>query len=75
MPTFTLDGKPLVHVAAWTKHIGVYPLPEMDDDLTRDVAPYRGTPDTLRLPLDAVPYGLLERVLAATLQQRLDGVS
>jgi uncharacterized protein YdhG (YjbR/CyaY superfamily) len=73
MPTFTLDGKPLLHVAAWKKHIGLYPLPAMDDDLARDVAPYRGTKDTLRLPLDAVPYALLERVLAAMLQQRLDG--
>jgi uncharacterized protein YdhG (YjbR/CyaY superfamily) len=73
MPTFTLDGKPLLHVAAWKKHIGIYPLPAMDDDLVRDVAPYRGTQDTLRLPLDAVPYALLERVLAAMLQQRSDG--
>jgi uncharacterized protein YdhG (YjbR/CyaY superfamily) len=72
MPTFTLDGKPLLHVAAWKKHIGVYPLPGMDDDLARDVEPYRGAKDTMRLPLDAVPYELLERVLAAMLQQRLD---
>jgi uncharacterized protein YdhG (YjbR/CyaY superfamily) len=73
MPTFTLDGKPFVHVAAWKKHIGLYPLPEMDDDLARDVAPYRGTESTLRLPLDAVPYGLLERVLAAMVAQRRSG--
>jgi uncharacterized protein YdhG (YjbR/CyaY superfamily) len=46
MPTFTLDGKPLLHVAAWKKHIGLYPLPAMDDELARDVAHYRGTPDT-----------------------------
>lgn len=70
MPTFTLDGRPLLHVAAWKKHIGVYPLPDMDDDLARDVEPYRGTESTLRLPLDAVPYELFERVLAAMLQQR-----
>ena len=73
MPTFTLDGKPFVHVAAWKKHIGLYPLPEMDDDLARDVAPYRGTESTLRLPLDAVPYDLLERVLAAMVAQRRSG--
>ena len=30
MPTFTLDGLPLVHVAAWRKHIGLYPLPPLD---------------------------------------------
>lgn len=70
MPTFTLDGRPLVHVAAWKQHIGVYPVPEMDDDLARDVEPYRGTPDTLRLPLDDVPFALLERVVAAMVAQR-----
>jgi uncharacterized protein YdhG (YjbR/CyaY superfamily) len=75
MPTFTLDGKPLLHVAAWKKHIGVYPLPTMDDDLARAVEPYRGTESTLRLPLDAVPYELFERVLAAMLQQRRGGIS
>jgi uncharacterized protein YdhG (YjbR/CyaY superfamily) len=70
MPTFTLDGKPLVHVAVWKKHIGVYPLPEMDDELSRDVERYRGTPDTLRLPLDDVPFDLLERVVAAMVAGR-----
>jgi uncharacterized protein YdhG (YjbR/CyaY superfamily) len=70
MPTFTLDGTPLVHVAVWKRHIGVYPLPEMDDDLARDVEPYRGTPDTLRLPLDDVPFELLERLVAAMVDER-----
>jgi uncharacterized protein YdhG (YjbR/CyaY superfamily) len=70
MPTFTLHGRPLVHVAVWKKHIGVYPLPEMDDDLARDVAPYRGTPSTLRLPLDDVSLCLLERVVAAMVAER-----
>ena len=70
MPTFTLDGTPLVHVAVWKKHIGVYPLPEMDDALSRDVEPYRGTPDTLRLPLDDVPFDLLERVVGAMVAER-----
>ncbi|TFV90340.1 DUF1801 domain-containing protein [Blastococcus sp. CT_GayMR16] len=74
MPTFLLDGQPLLHVAAWKKHIGVYPLPAMDDDLARDVEPFRGAKDTMRLPLDAVPYELFERVLAAMLQQRRAGV-
>ena len=47
----------------------------MDDDLARDVEPYRGTESTLRLPLDDVPYELFERVLAAMLHQRLDRTS
>jgi uncharacterized protein YdhG (YjbR/CyaY superfamily) len=71
MPTFTLDGLPLVHLAAWKKHIALYPLPAMDDDLAQDVAPFQGTKSTLRLPLgQPVPYELVERVVAALLRQR-----
>jgi uncharacterized protein YdhG (YjbR/CyaY superfamily) len=33
MPTFTLDGESLVHLAAWKNHIGLYPLPELDGEL------------------------------------------
>src|SRR3954454_18112274 len=73
MPTFTLDGLPLVHVAAWKKHIALYPLPPMDADLARDVAPSRGTKDPLRLPLGRpIPYELVERVLGSLLRQRQD---
>ena len=74
MPTFTVAGRALVHVAAWKKHVALYPLPPMDDDLARDVAPFQGTEDTLRLPLgQPVPYELVERVVAALLRQRERG--
>ena len=74
MPTFTLDGTPLVHVAAWKKHIGLYPLPPMDEDLAREVAPYRGAKDAMQLRYDQpIPYGLVERVVAALLARRGNG--
>ncbi len=67
MPTFLLDGSPLVHVAAWKKHIGLYPLPE----LTGPVAPYRGAKDAMRLPLaEPIPYELVGRVVAALADRR-----
>ena len=66
MPTFTLDGMPLVHVAAWKKHIGIYPLPAVEGPLADDVAPYRGAKDAMHLPLrEPVPYELVGRVVAA----------
>ena len=74
MPTFVLDGKPLVHVAAWKMHIGLYPLPPMDDDLAREVDPYRGAKDAMQLRYDQpIPYGLVERVVAALLARRGNG--
>jgi uncharacterized protein YdhG (YjbR/CyaY superfamily) len=71
MPTFTLDGLPLVHVAAWKKHIGLYPLPPLEGALADDVAPYRAATDTMRLPLAReIPTGLVERVVAVMVEQR-----
>jgi uncharacterized protein YdhG (YjbR/CyaY superfamily) len=71
MPTFTLDGLPLVHVAAWKKHIGLYPLPPLEGALADDVAPYRAATDTMRLPFGReIPDGLVERVVAVMVEQR-----
>ena len=71
MPTFVLDGQPLVHVAAWKKHLGVYPLPPMDGGLAAEVEPYRGAKDAMQLRYDRpVPYDLVERVVAVLLEQR-----
>ena len=74
MPTFVLDGLPLVHVAAWKKHLGLYPLPPMDDELAAQVEPYRGAKDAMQLRYDRpVPYDLVERVVAVLLEQRRAG--
>jgi uncharacterized protein YdhG (YjbR/CyaY superfamily) len=74
MPTFTLDGLPLVHVAAWKKHIGIYPLPELDGPLADEVAPYRGAKDAMHLPLrEPVPFELVGRVVAELVDRRTAG--
>jgi uncharacterized protein YdhG (YjbR/CyaY superfamily) len=74
MPTFVLDGLPLLHVAAWKKHIGLYPLPELTGSLAAEVAPYRGAKDAMHLPLrEPVPYELVGRVVAALVERRAAG--
>jgi len=74
MPTFTLDGLPLVHVAAWKKHIGIYPLPALEGPLANEVAPYRGAKDAMHLPLrEPVPYELVGRVVAVLVERRTAG--
>src|SRR3954451_24018391 len=49
MPTFTLDRRPLVHVAAWKKPLGLSPLPPRDGELAARVEPYRGAKDAMQL--------------------------
>ena len=71
MPTFVLDGQPLLHAAAWKRHIGVYPLPAMDAALAAEVEPLRGAKDALQLRHDRpLPRDLLARVVAAMVAQR-----
>jgi uncharacterized protein YdhG (YjbR/CyaY superfamily) len=74
MPTFVLDGLPLVHVAAWKKHVALYPLPELSGSLAAEVAPYRGAKDAMHLPLGKpVPYELVGRVVEVLRERRAAG--
>ena len=71
MPTFTLDGQPLLHVAAWRHHIGVYPLPRLEPGLAAEVAPYRGTKDAMKLPYARpLPSDLLARVVQVLVERQ-----
>lgn len=74
MPTLTLDGRSLLHYGAWKKHVGVYPVPPLPAGLEAQVAPYRTTTSTVRLPLaQPVPYALLGQVAAAVVAMRSQG--
>jgi uncharacterized protein YdhG (YjbR/CyaY superfamily) len=74
MPTFTLYDEPLLHVAAWKKHIGVYPLPVVDPSLDAELAPWRGTKDTMRLPHSRpLPCDLVARVVGVLADRRRAG--
>lgn len=71
MPTITTGGEALMYVAAWKRHIGVYPVPIADPELERDLAPLRAAKDTVRLPLaQPIPYELVERVARFLLERR-----
>jgi len=70
MPTFTLNGRSVVHVGAWKHHVSLYPVPDsVDGSLADDLAPYVAGKGTMRFPLsDPIPYELVERVVEALLK-------
>lgn len=71
IPTITLDDRPIVHVAAWKKHLSLYPTPESDEALLSELAPYIAGKGTLRFPLaEPLPLDLIERTVAALLAER-----
>jgi uncharacterized protein YdhG (YjbR/CyaY superfamily) len=74
MPAVMLNGSYVVHYAAWKHHIGLYPIPPMPGELETEVAPYRSTKDTMRLPHGTpIPTHLVGRVLAELVAQRNQG--
>src|SRR6185436_21072065 len=76
IPTFRLNGKALVHFGGWKHHIGLYPVPDVDEALEEAVAPYRSTKSTLRFPLqEPVPYELIARLVAVAVAARQSGGS
>jgi uncharacterized protein YdhG (YjbR/CyaY superfamily) len=71
MPVVTLDGTYVVHWAAWTRHIGLYPVPLLDADLEAELAPRRSGKDTVKVMLDEpAPLELITRVTRALVEDR-----
>ena len=65
MPTFTLNGV-VVHFAAFTSHIGLYPPVRGDAALLKAAAPYANEKGNLRFPFDEpIPYDLITRIVRA----------
>ena len=64
MPCATLGDGYLIHYAAWSKHIGLYPVPVAGPDLEPEIAPLRAEKDTVKLMYaDPVPTDVLARLV------------
>jgi uncharacterized protein YdhG (YjbR/CyaY superfamily) len=69
MPAFRLRGI-LIYVAAFKKHIGIYPPISGDAQLEESLAIYLGEKGNLRFPLDEpIPFGLIKRIVKLRVQQ------
>jgi uncharacterized protein YdhG (YjbR/CyaY superfamily) len=71
IPAITLNGKSLVHFAAWKHHISLYPVPDADPAFAAELAPYLAGKGTLRFPLhEPLPDGVIERLVTLLARQR-----
>jgi uncharacterized protein YdhG (YjbR/CyaY superfamily) len=71
LPTIKLDGRNLVHYAGWRHHVSLYPVPDGDEALSAELAPYADGKGTLKFPLGRpIPYDLIERAAAALMAAR-----
>ncbi|MGY1945426.1 iron chaperone [Nocardia asiatica] len=71
IPTFKLSGRNVVHFAGWKEHVSLYPIPDGDPALERELEPYRAGKGTLRFRLgEPVPYELIARIATALAERR-----
>jgi len=64
MPTFVFQSKNLIHFAAFTNHIGLYPGPEAVSFFEKELAQYKTSKGAIQIPLDEdVPSELIKKIV------------
>lgn len=72
IPTFSLNGKNLVHIAAYEGHYAFYPGSAPIAAFAEELKPYETSKGTVRFPLDKpAPYELIEAITRAAAEQNL----
>lgn len=76
IPTFSLDDRYLLYIAAFRDHVSVYPVTSgMVAKYGKQIARYRSGKGTLRFSLDAkIPTGLVAKLAKVRVQERRGSV-
>jgi len=72
MPTFKLNGKNLVHFAAFKEHVGFFPTPSGIDGLLEETKQYRTGKGTLQFSYDEpIPWNLVKKIVKFRVEEVL----
>ena len=64
MPTFKVNGKNLVHFAAFKNHIGLYPTPSAITEFDKELSSYKTSKGAIQFPSDKdLPIKLIEKII------------
>ncbi len=64
MPTFKLNGKNLVHFAAWKEHAGFYPTPSGTENFKKEISKYTFAKGSIRFPSnEPMPLSLITKIV------------
>lgn len=72
IPAVAAGGRDVVFYSGWKRHVALYPVPEGDRTLERELAGHRAGKGTLQFRHDQpLPEDLVRRVVAALAGERL----
>lgn len=64
MPTFKLNGRNLVHFAAYEHHVGFYPTPSGTEAFDKQLSRYKRGKGSVQFPLtEPIPYELVRNIV------------
>lgn len=73
MPTYKLNGKPVVYFAAFKSHIGLYATPQGHEAFEKELSKYKQGKGSVQFPLDEpMPLKLIERMVKFRVQQVME---
>jgi uncharacterized protein YdhG (YjbR/CyaY superfamily) len=74
IPTFDRNGRHVVFIAAYARHVGLYPLPHDLSAFEDELRPYKTGKGSVRFPLgEPLPVDLISRLVTAVASERDDG--
>ena len=75
MPTFKLNGKNLVHFAAFKNHIGFYPIPSGIEAFKKELSVYKQGKGSVQFPMDKpIPYDLVKKIVNYRAKENLEKI-
>ncbi len=70
MPTYKINGKPLVYFAAFRNHIGLYATPTGNSQFSVELANYKHGKGSIQFPLNKpIPFDLIRRIVEYKLNE------
>jgi len=76
MPTFKLQGKNLVHFAAFSHHIGFYPIPSGIAAFRKELSVYKQGKGSVQFPFDRpIPYDLVTKIVMFRVKETLEKIN
>jgi uncharacterized protein YdhG (YjbR/CyaY superfamily) len=75
IPTFKLNGRPLVYFAGFKAHVSLYPMTApVKEKFKKELSGYKGGKGTIRFPLDEpIPYALIGKLVKFKVQSSARG--
>ena len=72
IPTFDLNGRHLVHFAAYKNHVGFYPTSSGINAFRKELSNYEVSKGTVRFPIgEPIPFDLVKKIVRYRVKEDL----